>query len=115
MVELFRIIDPEPVPPPVAELTSIETTEGETNSAMLFTLAPVAPISIAVLPLVHDPFVETNKALLLLSIQALTTGTDGVFATANPPTLTVPIKKPTNTLTTVLFMFPPEYLIDLFE
>jgi hypothetical protein len=35
-----------------------------------------------------------------------------VFATANPPKLMAPIKKPTNTLSTVFFMFPPEYLIN---
>jgi hypothetical protein len=54
--------------------------------------------------ILKEPFEETNKALLLLSMQALTTGTDGVFATANPPTLTAPIRKPINTLMVVLFM-----------
>jgi hypothetical protein len=82
---------------------------------MLFTFAPVAPISIAVRPLAHEPFEETNKALLLLSTQALTTGTDDVFATANPPTLTAPIRKPINTLMVVLFMLLLGCLIIYFD
>ena len=76
-------------------LTSIETTEGETNCAMLLTFAPVAPISIAVLPFAQLPFVETNNALVLLSTHAFTTGTDEVFATAKPLTVTAPMTKPT--------------------
>jgi hypothetical protein len=31
VVEFVLITDPEPVPPPAAELTASETTEGETN------------------------------------------------------------------------------------
>jgi hypothetical protein len=107
--ELLLYTKPEPVPPPANPLTSSETTEGETNCAILLTFAPVAPISIAVLPLAQLPFVETNKALVLLSTQAFTTGTDEVFATAKPPTLITPIKKPINNLAAVLFIFLLEF------
>jgi hypothetical protein len=68
----------------MAEVTLIETTEGDTNCAILLTLAPVAPISTALLPLGQLPLLEINKALVRLSTQALTTGTDEGFAIAKP-------------------------------
>jgi hypothetical protein len=65
---------------------------------MLFTLAPVAPISTALLPLGQLPLLEMNKALLLLSTHALTIGTDGLFAIANPLATLTPITNPVKTL-----------------
>ena len=56
--ELLLYIEPEPVPLPVNEDTSIETTEAETSCAMLLTFAPVAPISTALLPFGQFPLVE---------------------------------------------------------
>jgi hypothetical protein len=50
------------------------------------------------------PFAEANKALVLLSTQALTTGTEVVVATAKPPTVVAPITNPIKTLTTELFI-----------
>jgi len=91
-------MEPEPLPLPLGEVTFKETTEGETSCAILFIFAPVAPISIADLPLGQLPFVDAKSALLLLSIHALTTGTLELFATAKPPTLNAPITNPTATL-----------------
>ena len=97
-------IEPEPDPEPRVVLTLIETTDADTNWAMLFTFAPVAPISIALLPLGQLPLVEAKSALLLLSIQALTTGTLELFATAKPPTLNAPITNPIMSLLNPLFI-----------
>ena len=47
------------MPPPVADVVVIETTEGDTNCAILLTFAPVAPISIALLPFTQFPSLET--------------------------------------------------------
>ena len=82
----------------MAVLILIETTDADTDWAMLFIFAPVAPISIALLPLGQLPFVDAKSALVLLSIQAFTTGTLLLFATAKPPTLTAPIRNPATTL-----------------
>ncbi len=82
----------------MAEVTFIETTEGDTSWAILFIFAPDAPTSIADLPLGQLPLVEAKSALVLLSIQALTTGTLLLLATAKPPTLTAPITNPITTL-----------------
>jgi uncharacterized protein involved in response to NO len=60
---------------------------------MLFTFAPVAPISIALLPFGQLPLVEAKSALLLLSMQALTTGTLFVFANAKLPIASNPTIK----------------------
>jgi hypothetical protein len=103
-VDLY--IEPEPDPEPRVVLTLIETTDADTNWAMLFTFAPVAPISIALLPFGQLPLVEAKSALVLLSIQALTTGTVGLFATAKPPTLTAPITNPRISLLNPLFITP---------
>jgi hypothetical protein len=85
-------------------VTFSETTEEETNWAMLLILAPVAPISIELLPLPQLPLFEANKALLLLSMQALTTGTLLVFATAKPLTVTAPITNPIKYLENPVFI-----------
>jgi hypothetical protein len=42
--------------------------------------------------------------LVLLSTQALTTGTEVVVATAKPPTVVAPITNPIKTLTIELFI-----------
>jgi hypothetical protein len=92
-------------------VTEIETTDGDTNCAILFTLAPVNPISIAVLPLGQVPFEEAKSAEVLLSTQALTIGTWEFWATAKPPTTDAPIKNPANTFKTELRIF---YLSNFF-
>jgi hypothetical protein len=92
-------------------VTEIETTDGETNCAILFTLAPVDPISIAVLPLGQVPFEEAKSAEVLLSTQAFTIGTWEFWATAKPPTTDAPIKNPANTFKTELRIF---YLSNFF-
>jgi hypothetical protein len=101
-VDLY--IEPEPDPESRVVLTLIETTDADTNWAMLFTFAPVAPISIALLPFGQLPLVEAKSALLLLSIQALTTGTLELFATAKPLTVTAPITNPISNLENPLFI-----------
>ena len=93
---------------PVAETTCIETTEGDTNCAILLTLAPVAPISTALLPLGQLPLFEINNAFVLLSTQALTTGTDEVLAIAKPLTTLAPNTNPVRSLNTPpLLIFAP--------
>ena len=99
-------IEPEPDPEPRVVLTLIETTDADTNWAMLLTFAPIAPISIALRTLGQLPLVEAKSALLLLSIQALTTGTLGLLATAKPPTLNAPITNPISNLENPLFITP---------
>jgi len=100
-------MDPEPVPFPANEVISIETTEGETSWAILLTFAPVAPISIALLPFAQFPSLEAYKAFVLLSTHALTTGTLDGTAIAYPPTAVAPIINPVNTLSNVLFISLP--------
>ena len=55
MVALVRYIEPEPVPPPVAVLTEIETTEGVTSAAIDLAFIELLPIAIAVLFVAHTP------------------------------------------------------------
>ncbi|CAB4592993.1 unannotated protein [freshwater metagenome] len=50
------------------------------------------------MPLGQLPLLEMNRALLLLSTQALTIGTDGLFAIANPLATLTPITNPVVTL-----------------
>jgi hypothetical protein len=93
---------------PVADLTCIETTEGDTNCAILLTLAPVDPISTALLPLGQLPLFEINNALVLLSTQALTTGTDEVLAMAKPLATVTPKTNPVKSLNApLLLIFAP--------
>ena len=85
-------------------MTSIETTEGETSWAILLTLAPVAPISTTLRPLGQLPLFEINKALVLLSTHALTTGTDEVLAIAKPLATVAPTTKPVRILNPLLLL-----------
>ena len=62
--------------------------------AIIFTFATVAPISIALLPFGQLPLMEVKSALLLLSIQAKTTGTLFVFVNVKIPIVSNPITKP---------------------
>ena len=89
---------------PVADVTSIETTEGETSWAILLTLAPVAPISTTLRPLGQLPLFEINNALVLLSTHALTTGTDEVLAIAKPLATVAPNTKPVRILNPLLLL-----------
>jgi hypothetical protein len=84
-------------------VTLIETTEGEINWAMLLTLAPVDPKSIALLPLGQLPLFAINNALVLLSTHALTTDTDKVFAIAKPLATVTPKENAVMTLKVVVF------------
>jgi hypothetical protein len=65
---------------------------------MLLTFAPVAPISIALLPFGQLPLFAIYKALLLLSTHAFTTGTGEVLAMAKPLAVITPTIKAATTL-----------------
>jgi hypothetical protein len=94
-------------------VTIIETTEGDINCAILLTLAPVAPISTALLPLGQLPLFEINNALLLLSTHALKIGVDGWFAIAKPLAAVTPKTNEVTTLNVVEFLILCSYIFNL--
>jgi hypothetical protein len=59
------------------------------------------------------PLFEINKALLLLSTQALTTGIDEVLAMAKPLATLAPTTKPIRSLETPLLLTLAPYYVDL--
>ena len=89
------------MPFPVSPFTAIETTEGETADAMVWTSREEPTISIRVRVLVQLPSVLANMALVRLSTQTFVGGVSGVTATATPPATTAPITKPLITFVNV--------------
>jgi hypothetical protein len=79
---------------PAIEETAIETTEGETAAAIVWTSTPLPTISINVRVLEQLPSVAAKRALVRLSTQTFVGGRSGVTATATPPATTAPITKP---------------------
>jgi hypothetical protein len=64
----------------------------------------VVPISTGLLPLGQFPLFEINKALLLLSTQAFTTGTDKLLAIAKPLATVAPKTNAETTLKVTEFL-----------
>ena len=96
---------PDPVPFPVNPFTAIETTDGETVDAMVWTSSDAPTISMRVRDLVQLPSVLAKIALVRLSTQTLVGGMSGVTATATPPATTAPVTKPLITLANVDTVF----------
>jgi hypothetical protein len=92
------------VPLPAVEVTFIETTDGVTSDAMLFTSIVGAPKVSEVLE-VGQPFELAKKiAWLLLSTHTFTPSGSDVAAVATPPTNVAPNRNPAMTFVDVLFI-----------
>jgi hypothetical protein len=97
-------IDPLPVPEPAVEMTLIDTTDGVTKDAMLFTSIVGAPSVIGVLVDEHPELAARKIAWLFLSTQTLTPSGSVVAAVATPPARVAPKRKPAMIFVDVLFI-----------
>ena len=96
---------PEPVPLPVKPFTAIDTTDGDTAAAILWTSSDEPTISMRVLLRVQLPSVLAYTALVRLSTHTFVGGVSGDTATATPPATTAPITNPLITLVNVDTVF----------
>ena len=99
-------MEPEPVPPPVAVLTEIETTDGVTSADIDLAFIELLPISIAVLFAGQVPVLAKVSACVRLSAQTITLLTVELFAAvATPPAIKIPAKNAAVTFTGVPLNF----------
>ena len=88
------MIDPDPVPLPVAPETKTETTLGVTDAAIDFTFIDPAPRSTKVRDFGHVPSVDKYIACVRMSAQAFTVAGAGETAVDTPPATNAPTRKP---------------------
>ena len=87
------------MPPPLAVVTAIETTEGVTREEIAFVFMAFPPISISVRPLVQVPVLDRKSAPVRLSAQAFTAPVGCVTAAvAIDPAATAPAMNAAATL-----------------
>ena len=97
-------MDPLPLPLPETVTTFMETTDGFTTAAILFTSMVGAPSVSAVL-VVEQPFEPARKiAWVFLSTHTLTPSGSDVAAVATPPATDAPKRKATMIFTDDFFM-----------
>jgi hypothetical protein len=89
---------------PAAATTLIETTDGVTRDAMLFTSIVGAP-KVSSVREIEQPFDPARKiACVFLSTQTFTPSGSDVAAVAIPPVIVAPNKNPAMIFVDVLFM-----------